>query len=183
MATPQQLMEAINRSKQVSTRLDSNPMSAMPPAKGRNMIDNGSEYDQYFTGVSAPVAPRNPNNSKLPKEIVESMTSNPIGGGSPLDAFIDQEKPINEQTATRFHRYTPQANIPMGGANGIDYSVIKAIVNECLNEYFKRPLNESVGTLSGIGLKEGKIKLVDNKGNIFSANLEYQGTTTKNKTE
>ena len=71
----------------------------------------------------------------------------------------------------------------MGGASGIDYSVIKAIVNECLNEYFKRPLNESVGTLSGIGLKEGKIKLVDNKGNIFSANLEYQGTTKKNKTE
>lgn len=187
MATQQQLMEAINRSKAVSSRLDANPTVPAASARGSDLMSRGTEYDQYFSGTgsqSAPIAPRNPGSSRLPKEIVESMTKHPIGGGNPLDEFIDREKPINEQTTTRFHHYTPQSPVLTGGyVGGVDYSIIKAIVNECLNEYFKRPLNESAGTLSGIGLKEGKIKLVDNKGNIFSANLEYQGSTKKNKSE
>ena len=184
MATPQQLMEAISRSKNIDSRLGTNTVT--PSARGKGAMGNGTEYDQYFTVSStppAPVAPRNINNSRLPKEIVESIVSNPIST-NPLDTFIEQEKPINEQNAIRFHHYTPQTNASLGGnGTGVDYSIIKAIVNECLNEYFKKPLNESIGTLSGIGLKEGKIKLVDNKGNIFSANLEYQGSTKKNKTE
>lgn len=180
MATPQQLMEAITRSKSVDSRLGIKPVTSS--ARGRNIMDNGSDFDQFFTVSSTPaasVAPRNVNNSRLPREIVDSITNHPINA-NPLDELVDQEKPINEQTAIRFHHYTPQANTQNGGNGmGIDYSIIKAIVNECLNEYFKKPLNESVGTLSGIGLKEGKIKLVDNKGNIFSASLEYQGSTKK----
>ena len=59
--------------------------------------------------------------------------------------------------------------------SSIDYSIIKAIVNECLNEYFnKQQLNES-SSLKTIGLKEGVISLVDNKGNVFKAKLEKIG--------
>ena len=41
-------------------------------------------------------------------------------------------------------------------------------------------LNEGT-TIKGIGLSNGKIKLVDNKGNVFSAKLEYQGNTKDKK--
>ena len=60
-------------------------------------------------------------------------------------------------------------------ASTIDYNIIKAIVNECLNEYFsKQPLNESA-TLKTIGLSNGNISIVDNKGNVYKAKLEKIG--------
>ena len=75
--------------------------------------------------------------------------------------------------------------IPSGGG-GIDYALIKTIVNECieqkLNEIAERGLLNEGTTLKGIGLSEGKIKLVDNKGNVFQAKLEYKGNMKdKNK--
>ena len=71
-----------------------------------------------------------------------------------------------------------------GGA-GVDYALIKTIISECLDEKLaemsqKGMLNEGA-TLKGIGLSGGKIKLVDNKGNVFSAKLEYQGNTKDKK--
>lgn len=70
-------------------------------------------------------------------------------------------------------------------AGGIDYALIKSIVNECieqkLNEMAERGLLNEGTTLKGIGLNEGKIRLVDNKGNIFSAKLEYKGNTKDKK--
>ena len=71
------------------------------------------------------------------------------------------------------------------GGGGIDYALIKMIVNECLETKLtemaeKGLLNEST-TLKGIGLSEGKIKLIDNKGNVFQAKLEYKGNTKDKK--
>ena len=72
-----------------------------------------------------------------------------------------------------------------GGGGGIDYALIKTIVNECienkLNEIAQKGLLNEGTTIKGIGLSNGKIKLVDNKGNIFSAKLEYQGNTKDKK--
>ena len=50
----------------------------------------------------------------------------------------------------------------------IDMSYLKFLIKESLKEYFaeKGTLNEGT-TLRQIGLSEGKIKLVDNKGNIY----------------
>ena len=82
------------------------------------------------------------------------------------------ETPITEQVQT-------------GGGNGIDYALIKTIVNECIetkfNEMAQRGLLNEGTTIKGIGLSNGKIKLVDNKGNVFSAKLEYQGNTKDKK--
>ena len=78
---------------------------------------------------------------------------------------------------------TEQAGHVAGGA--IDYALIKTIVNEAietkLNEMSQRGLLNEGTTLKGIGLSGGKIKLVDNKGNVFSAKLEYQGNTKDKK--
>ena len=68
---------------------------------------------------------------------------------------------------------------------GIDYALIKTIIKECIDEKFeemsqKGLLNEG-SVLKGIGLSKGKIKLVDNSGNVFSAKLEYQGNTKDKK--
>ena len=78
--------------------------------------------------------------------------------------------PIQEQTA---------------GGGTIDYALIKTIVSECIeakfNEMAERGLLNEGTTLKGIGLSNGKIKLVDNKGQVFTAKLEYQGNTKDKK--
>ena len=57
---------------------------------------------------------------------------------------------------------------------GVDYTALKAIIKECIEEYFeKHPINE--GTLAGITLEKGKISLVGNKGRLFGAKLVLEG--------
>jgi hypothetical protein len=124
------------------------------------------------------------SNSKLPEHIKQSMLTERIdvsslNGGSVLDTLgvkPEQKRRQNKQQVKENiqPQYTPsQASV--------DYSIIKAIVNECLNEYFsKQQLNES-STLKTIGLNNGTISLVDNKGNVFKAKLEKIGNTNEKK--
>lgn len=73
--------------------------------------------------------------------------------------------------------------------SNVDYALIKTIINECLEEKLTEVLTELAhkgvlnegSTLQGIGLSAGKIKLVDNKGNVFQAKLEYKGNTKDKK--
>ena len=104
------------------------------------------------------------------------MLNNPIdrsgmyGGDSVLDGM---NIPTPKPKRIVMENYQMAQN---GGGN-VDYSIIKAIVNECLNEYFSRqPLNESA-SISTIGLKDGSIKLVDSKGNVYAAKLKKIGNT------
>ena len=69
----------------------------------------------------------------------------------------------------------------LGNITHIYNITTKNLVNECLNEYFsKQSLNEST-SLQTIGLSNGTISLVDNKGNIFKAKLEKIGNTNEKK--
>lgn len=120
-------------------------------------------------------------NSRMRDDIKESMLNNVIDASalanqSVLDGMDIpvENRPQQRKQPIREQKYTaPQVS-------GVDYSIIKAIVNECLNEYFSRkPINESAN-LTTIGLKKGAIKLVDSQGNVYSANLEKIGNT-KNK--
>ena len=107
-------------------------------------------------------------NSRMPDKIKQSMLNEVIDANPLSELNVPKRKQqIREQQ---------QYQQPLQ-SSGIDYSIIKAIVNECLNEYFsKQPLNEG-NTLKTIGLKAGAIKLVDNKGNVFAAKLEKLGNT------
>lgn len=106
-------------------------------------------------------------NSRMPENIKQSMLNEVIDANPLSDLNVPQRKPQKRQQVREEQQYQQ----PMQGT-GVDYSIIKAIVNECLKEYFsKQPLNES-NTLTTIGLKSGTIKLVDNKGNIYSADLK-----------
>lgn len=115
-------------------------------------------------------------NSKMPDKIKQSMLNEVIDVTaldnqsvlSGMDIPGGNRKPQQNRRPVNEQQYQAQ------GGN-IDYSIIKAIVNECLNEYFSRqPLNES-NSISTIGVKAGAIKIVDNKGNVFAAKLEKIG--------
>lgn len=113
--------------------------------------------------------------SKMPDHIKHSMLNETIdvtglGNLSVLDSL--NIKPTQKKK-TKPQKINEVANNSHNQT--IDYTIIKAIVNECLNEYFsKQQLNEST-TLKTIGLSNGNISIVDNKGNIFKAKLEKIG--------
>lgn len=111
-------------------------------------------------------------NSRMPEKIKQSMLNEVIDANPLSDLNIPQKKTQKRQQIREEQQY--QQPIQVGS---VDYSIIKAIVNECLNEYFsKQPLNEG-NSLTTIGLKAGTIKLVDNKGNVYSADLKKLGNT------
>lgn len=121
------------------------------------------------------------NNTKMPANIRESMLSQPIdvsslGSVSVLDSMgLTSSKMPKQKTAPKIVNEQSIRQQPIVQSPSVDYTIIKAIVNECLKEYFeKQPLNESAN-LKTIGLTNGTISLVDNKGNIFKAKLEKIG--------
>ena len=129
--------------------------------------------------------------SSMPAAIKESMMKNKIdasalGNASVLDSIGIKGKPttaptqrrqvVNEQAAPM--PYIPPATQAVGG---VDYSIIKAIVNECLNEYFNRNQQLNEGTVKTIGIKNGKISLVDTKGNVYQADLKLVGNKNDKK--
>ena len=143
------------------------------------------EYDDmyldnsYTVNESHDIAYTSENiaNSKLPDALKESFARQRIemtgsGGLSVVDELIPNQ--AIPQRAPRKQNVTEQKVQQNNNtqSSGIDYSIIKAIVNECLKEHFnQQTLNEST-SLKTIALKEGTISLVDNKGNIFKAKLE-----------
>ena len=122
------------------------------------------------------------SNSKLPDFIKKSMLEENIDvssmdpNRSVLDSIdLPKKKQVSETAA-----YGPQ---PQQAQQTFDYNIIKAIFEECIDrklaEFKKQNLNES--TLSTIGLRSGKIQLIDNKGKLFTANLEYKGNINEGK--
>lgn len=140
------------------------------------MFSYGSSDDSQVRDID--YTQTDAKNSKMPEAIKASMLNERIdtssfGGISVLDslgvkgnnASMQQKRAqINEQQYTA----APQQTV-----GGVDYSIIKAIVNECLSNYFsKNQINESTGVLEGIRLQGGNIRLVDNKGNVYEAKLK-----------
>ena len=143
--------------------------------------DNASEDYSRGGGMDMAYSRESVARSGLPENIKKSMMEQQIdrsslGNTSVLDGMnvkpqrvtaAMQKKAVIAEGGQRQQSYQPQG--------GVDYSVIKAIVSECIREYFSsnNVLNE--GAISQIQLKGGTISLVDNKGNIYRANLEKIG--------
>lgn len=113
--------------------------------------------------------------SGTPSIMTESSGS--ILDGVKLTPSPRRQEPIVEQRYTP----TPQPQIPMGTA-GVDYTIIKAIVEECIKRNIEEIkasiLQES--SLKRVRLGEGnKIQLVDNKGNLYESTLEYKKNILK----
>lgn len=113
--------------------------------------------------------------SGTPSFMTESSGS--VLDGVKLTPSPRRQEPIVEQRYTP----TPQPQIPTGTA-GVDYTIIKAIVEECIKRNIEEIkasiLQES--SLKRVRLGEGnKIQLVDNKGNLYESTLEYKKNILK----
>jgi hypothetical protein len=113
--------------------------------------------------------------SSTPSIMTESSGS--VLDGIRLNPSPRKQEPIVEQRYTP----TPQPQIPTGTA-GVDYTIIKAIVEECIKRNIEEIktsiLQES--SLKRVRLGEGnKIQLVDNKGNLYESTLEYKKNILK----
>lgn len=150
---------------------------------GYNSDENSDSRDISFTSDDV-------QSSNLPEHIKKSMLEHNIdrsglGGTSVLDSMgikpkknvkVTQRTPITEQ------QQMPQQYAMPSVQNNVDYSIIRAVVNECLKEYFgKQPLNEGISALETVALKGKTISLVDNKGNIYQGNLKLVGNTNDKK--
>ena len=122
-------------------------------------------------------------NTKLPKNILESMLNNPInvtpasaGFGSVLEG-IDTEELERQAPAQRQRRKLNESAsqpMPMIQPAGIDSNylkfLVKEAVKECMDEMKSELLSES--TLRGLKIGGGnKIMLIDQKGNLFEATM------------
>lgn len=175
----------------ISNRLDEATMQGDDMAAqyeamlGYNSDDNdgGSSKDITFTSADAQM-------SNLPEHIKKSMLEHNIdrsglGGASVLDSMgIKPKKGVRnvQRTPITEQQQMPQQYAVPAMPNNVDYSIIKAVVNECLKEYFgKQPLNEGISALETVALKGKTISLVDNKGNIYQGNLKLIGNTNDKK--
>lgn len=113
------------------------------------------------------------SNSKLPEHIKQSMLTEKIDASALSNVSVLDQLGIKPTKPSKPKKTITENSTPHYQPNnsGIDYSIIKAIVNECLKEHSKQQLNES-NSLKTIALSGGTISLVDNKGNIYKAKLE-----------
>lgn len=129
--------------------------------------DGGLELPSDMQGAA--------RNSRMPDAIKKSMMQEQIDvsalqtEGSVLDSLGMQGGPM------RLQKSPINEGRRQVSAAGINYSLIKQIITECLDERL------GDNTLKTIQVSDGKIRLVDNKGRIFIANLEYKGNVSDKK--
>ena len=104
------------------------------------------------------------------------------GSGSVLDTFVPQQPSAPKQPVNEIRYEQPRYNPQPTNNNGIDYTIIKAIVEECIKrnmeEIKQNILSES--TLKTVKLANGnKIQLVDNKGNLYESTLTFKKNIAK----
>jgi hypothetical protein len=163
---------AVNESKKQSYGYSDREADAMFSAEYDDNYADADDDIPYATSITNEDIKR----SALPNNILESITKNPIdkSGLSTSRSVVDslgvqlpKKKPAPKQQVN-------EQNYHGAAGGGVDYSIIKAIVNECLASYFNNnSLNENA--LKTIGIKKGKITLVDNSGNVYQARLEKIG--------
>ena len=150
--------------------------------------DNGPSAQPAKPAPTRPITQASAARSRVPDFIKESMMSNSIDttalSDNPLDR-IDLSRFQKNTVPVPAQRQVNEVVAPQQGGN-IDYSVIRAIVNECIENKMKEygftktgTLNES--TLKSIHLRGGTINLVDNSGNIYSAKLKKEGNVNEGK--
>lgn len=183
--TPEQLQSIIAKSQHITKKVDEiSPVQQtgqmnegfidMPPMQnynpmgnlnyvdtsnalnGLSSFDSDTEYEKPEALVKQQMAQRK---SKMPAAIRESLINNPIGMNS--TNVLDQ---LTEQAPAR------NVNVPNQGN-------LKELIKECIKE----AMTDNDNSLRTIQLNGGKIRLVDNSGRVFVANLEYKGNISDSK--
>lgn len=164
---------------------------------------SASQLDSFFCGEDIPQSQSSSapiknidnytdsdiENSNLPdfikesfkKEKIEIKDESSISGV--LDKMQKTIKPDRKKVSVINEESSPvTAPHPALVSNGVDYSIIRAIVKDCLESYMpKVNLNESA-SLDSIAInKNGQISFIDTKGNIFTAKLQKAGNINEGK--
>lgn len=116
------------------------------------------------------------NYGNLPECLRDTFKSTPpMSGGESVSVIDNMDiKSLNE--SVQMQRQSVQPQIPQGY---VDYSIIKMIVKECIEEAMKT----NTQSLKGIRLTEGnKIQLLDTKGNLYEGTVELKKKLSKKKT-
>lgn len=164
---------------------------------------SASQLDSFFCGddipqsqsSSAPIknidnyTDSDIENSNLPDFIKESFKKEKIEikDESSINSVLDKMQktitPDRKKVSVINEESSPvTAPHPALASNGVDYSIIRAIVKDCLESYMpKVNLNES-SSLDSIAInKNGQISFIDTKGNIFTAKLQKTGNINEGK--
>lgn len=110
--------------------------------------------------------------SKLPAAIRESFEKTPSFTPQQPQTLIDSRIPIPSKPMK-----TETVSPIIQNSGNIDYSLIRMIVEECINKKINEmaSLNESVSTLKGLKFAEGnKIQFLDSKGNLYEGELKLK---------
>ena len=119
---------------------------------------------------SAPVG--NSAANKLPAAILESFQKTPSMSGGGQEIVVDTRTPMPTKPIK-----TEAVVTPMPSNGGIDYSLIRMIVEESISKKINElsMLNESASMLKGLKFAEGnKIQFVDSKGNLYEGELKLK---------
>lgn len=145
---------------------------------------SGVEYKEPAKKITEEVDSNTANNiresfSKMPPLTV--APGDPIPDISPIGMALSGSKLLETKTPNVSYQ------APVSNTNGVDYTIIKAIVNECIQSNIeslkKVALNESTNMNKFVGMKMGdgnKIQFIDNKGNLYEGVLKFKKKLTKN---
>jgi hypothetical protein len=148
--------------------------------------DNFSLSDDtqpFQEGVARPSMQYNSEsvkNSNIPEAIKQSMLTKHIDVSTNGDtSFLSEmvKKPQRKQVVTE---QTNTATPVMAASAGVDYSIIKAIVNECLRDYFNNNPILAEGKSNDVkqitySEKSNTIRIIKENGDVYGGKLEYQG--------
>jgi len=148
-------------------------------------LDNIGDNQQSYQPSNLSYTNEGLKRSNLPDAIKQSFIDNPIDNED--EAFNKAMNEIAQKANNRKSRQqlveTPMRTTNVQQGNMIDYNYLKYIISECISDYFQKNPIENSGYLKQIRLFKGKIKILDNNGNIFSAKLEKEGNISDMKKE
>ena len=168
---------------------DNGKLDAAYDSMTENLLESVRSNNQH---VSAPSG--NFTNSKLPKEILKSLSENYIDE-SKLDYRRDlrleaaQQEVLKENIAQAPRQVQRQQVIAPQPSVNVDYSLIKTIVEDCMKKYagaiVKKVLNENVNikgedTLKGIRIGE-TFSFITSGGDLYEAELKFKKNISKKK--
>ena len=143
--------------------------------------DDAEQWDSLYSDNASEAY----NNSRMPEHIKKSMLEHKIDTNALQDEsgdldFLTEGRERTTLASKRKNAVNENIVSRQPAAGAIDYSLIKAIVSECIRETLaNQSLNE--GTLSQIHLKKGVLSLVDSSGNVYRAKLEKIGNANDKK--
>ena len=201
------LSETLQRASLLMSREGQNLIEGKASGVKRNMDNQGNYTKPINTKNSMSMMPTSQQNvkpspnSKLPKEIMESLMKTPINESSMLTSSLDNinlDAIIPPKTQSKQPQYQPQQPtyiqetvnyqpqpqvqyVPQPMMN-VDYNYIRSIVNECIQNSLQQIKEEILkeSTLKTVRLGgENKIQLIDNKNNLYESKLEFKRNLNK----